>query len=350
MGRRNPSRSGKHCIVSSDEDQSGSEVKLHSGTSTPDRLRDLDAKVAKAIGKSKSKATRDAYEADFEDFTHWCKKENLIPMPAASIDVARYLSDLAFPDDDRKPLTVSTIQRRIASIGAAHKQRSYPNPCDNEGVREAMKGIRRHLGTKQRRKSGLSTAEIRAIVETIDGSELIGIRDRALLLLGFATALRRSELVALEVGDLERHPEGLVVWKRRSKTDQEGAGAAIEVAYGEHLITCPVRATRAWLDEAAIEDGPVFRSVDRHGNISEEALSSKSVAGIVKKHAQRLGHDPDDFAGHSLRRGFSTEAARNGAPERVIATTTHHTTVRGLKPYIEEADRFTDPPSRYLGL
>lgn len=167
---------------------------------------------------------------------------------------------------------------------------------------------------------------MRAVVGGLDSDRLIDVRDRALLLTGFATAMRRSELVALEVTDVENHAEGLLVHRRRSKTDQEGSGHRIEVPYGEHMDTCPVWAAyRTWIDEAGIDeagidDGPVFRAVNRHGTVSPAGLNDRTVARIVKKHADRIGRDPADFAGHSLRRGFSTEASRNGAPERTIAS------------------------------
>jgi site-specific recombinase XerD len=180
----------------------------------------------------------------------------------------------------------------------------------------------------------VTTADVRAIVGGPDGAVTIDVRDRALLLIRYATALRRSELVALDVEHLENHQAGLLVHIGRSKTDQEGRGHRIEVAYGEHLMTCPVRAYRMWIDVAGIDTGPVFRSISRAGTISPERLSDRRVARIIKRHVQRLGYDPDDFAGHSLRRGFATEAARALAPERTIARTTRHTSTIGLDPYI----------------
>ncbi|MGH1502956.1 MAG: site-specific integrase [Acidimicrobiales bacterium] len=214
-----------------------------------------------------------------------------------------------------------------------------------------MKGIHRQVGVAPRnRKAGLSTADVRAIVTSIDGTRPIDHRDRALILLGYATALRRSELVALTVEGIEDHPEGVIVHKRRSNTDQESSGERIEVAYGEHPYTCPVRAYRAWLDESLIGAGPIFRPINRHGTLADQALAAKAAAAVIKKHVARLGYDPGDYAGHSLRRGFSTQAARNGASERTIARTTHHTSTKGLQPYIEDAELFTDPASRYLGL
>lgn len=315
------------------------------------RLRELEAETIKAFHNSRATSTHAAYQSDFDDFTHWCRANQLSPLPADSRTVALYLTSLALPEDDRDPLAMATIQRRIASLGEAHKTVGFENPCIDPYVKQVVKGLRRKLGVAPKhRKDGLSTADIKAIIEHIDGDRPIDHRDKAILLLGFATALRRSELVALTTDDLEKHPEGLVVHKRRSKTDQEQEGKRIEVAYGEHPYTCPVRATRNWLAEADINHGPIFRAVNNRNQISDQALSDRSVARIIKKHVAKLGFDPNDFAGHSLRRGFATEATRNGANERTVAHTTHHTSTRGLEPYIEDAELFTDPPSRYLGL
>ncbi len=311
----------------------------------------LEAKIARAVQSSRAPATLRAYRTDWADFILWCETHGLGSMPAAPATVAGYVADLAEPADDRAPRAASTIQRRLAAIGEAHKLQGHPTPCVDPLVKQVVKGVRRQIGVAPtHRKAGLSTADITAIVTTLDGTRTIDIRDRALLLLGFATAMRRSELVALTTEDLENHPDGLIVHRRRSKTDQEAVGHRIEVVYGRHLLTCPVRAVRRWIDEASIDAGAVFRAVDRHGNIAEPALSDRAVANIIKRHAQRLGHDADDYAGHSLRRGFSTQASRNGAAERTISRTTGHTTTKGLQPYIEDAELFTDPPSNYLGL
>lgn len=318
---------------------------------SPERIAELEAKIALAVQRSRSESTMVAYRSDWRDFETWCAALALPCLPAAPGTVAAYLAELADPGDDRAPLAMSTIQRRVASIGEAHKSAGLLNPCADPLVKQVTKGIRRTIGVAPKnRKSGLSTADIRAIVNGLDGTRLIDLRDKAILLVGFATALRRSELVALDLDDVENHPEGMIVHKRRSKTDQEAAGRRIEVAYGEQIITCPVRAARTWIDEAGISAGPVFRAVNRHGQVGEDRLSDRSVANIVKKHVQRLGYESRDFAGHSLRRGFSTEASRNGASERTITATTHHASTKGLQPYIEEAEVFQDPPSRYLGL
>ena len=316
-----------------------------------ERLAELDAKVADAVRSSRAEATLRAYTSDVADFREFCRAVGLEWMPAEPATVAAYIAELAAPPDDRAPLAASTIRRRLAGIGEAHKHAGVPNPCMDPLVKQVLKGVRRQIGVAPKhRKTGLSTADVRAIIEGLDGTRMIDVRDKALLLVGFATALRRSELVALDVEDIENHPEGLLVWRRRSKTDQESRGHRIEVAYGDHVVTCPVRAYRTWLEEAQIAAGPVFRSVNRHGSIGERRLSDRSVADIIKRHVVRLGYDTAEYAGHSLRRGFATETARNGASERTIASTTGHTTTKGLQPYIADAEVMQDPPSRYLNL
>ena len=316
-----------------------------------ERLAQLESKIASAVQASRAESTLVAYRSDWAGFTKWCETNQLASLPATPATVAAYLVELGNPEDGHKPFAISTIQRRKAAISEAHTLAGHTNPCLDPLVKQVTKGLRRQLGiASTRRKSGLSTADVRAIVSGLDRSRLIDVRDQALLLIGFSTAMRRSELVALHVGDIEDHTKGLLVHRRKSKTDQEAAGHQIEVAYGKHPETCPVRAYRTWIEEAGIDDGPLFRSVNRHGTLSPTALSDRAVANIVKKHAARIGRDPNDFAGHSLRRGFSTEASRNGAPERTIASTTGHSSTKGLRPYIEDAETFTDPPSRYLGL
>ena len=165
---------------------------------------------------------------------------------------------------------------------------------------------------------------------------LKGVRDRALLLVGFAGAFRRSELVSLDVDDLDFTEEGLVVTLRRSKTDQEGEGRRVGVPFGSNPTTCPVRSMKAWLEASAITDGPVFRSVNRHGQLQAQRLTSQSVALVVKRYAEVCGLDRHAFAGHSLRAGFATVAARNGANERSIMNQTGHKSLTIVRRYIRE--------------
>jgi integrase len=185
---------------------------------------------------------------------------------------------------------------------------------------------------------------------TAMGERTIDIRDRAVLLDGFAGGFRRSELVGVDVEDIDEQPEGLAIDIRRSKRDQEAKGRTVAIVYGTDTMTCPVRALRTWLAIADITTGAVFRPVDRHGNVVDRRLTPQSVALVVKRHMGPLGYDLDDFAGHSLRRGMATTASRNGARDRTIMDTTGHASTATLSPYIDEAQRFNDPASGYLEL
>jgi integrase len=216
-------------------------------------------------------------------------------------------------------------------------------------VRNTLKGIKRTLGTATVQKAPALTADIRAMVDVTDAG-LIGLRDRALILLGFAGAFRRSELVALDVSDLTFNRDGLTVTLRRSKTDQEGQGRKIGIPYGSNPDTCPVRTLRAWLEETAVTGGPVFVSLNRHGQVQPDRLSPVDIARVVKKLARRAGLDPAKYAGHSLRAGHATSAAASGASERSIMNQTGHKSVQMLRRYIREGSLFRENSAGKLGL
>jgi len=316
---------------------------------SPERLAALEAKVAAAITRGRADATLRAYRSDWADFSTWCRTVGVAFLPAHPGTVASYVAELADPPDDRRAAAVSTITRRLAAIGEGHKVAGHPNPCTDQLVRETMKGIRRMLGVAPRQKKGVSTADVRAAVAPL-GSGLLDTRDRLILLLGFAGAMRRSELVGLDVDHVEEVDEGLLVHLGRSETDQEGRGRRVEVVYGSDAATCPVRAWRGWLATAGIAEGPVLRPVDRHGRLGAQRLSAQAVGMVVKRHMARLGYRSADFAGHSLRRGHATTASRNGASERTIMRTTGHTSTTTLRGYVEDGELFADPASRYLEL
>lgn len=230
--------------------------------------------------------------------------------------MAKYLAWLA-----KGGAKVSTLQRRLAAIAAAHKANGLESPTTAEGVRAVMRGIRRTVGTKPVRKAP-ATAEALELMLGALPDKLVGLRDRALLLVGFAAALRRSELVALHISDVEVHPRGLLLHIRRSKTDQEGKGHTIPVPNGRRLK--PAAALAAWLEAAGISEGPIFREVDRHGRVGAAALSGRSVARVVKRCAAAAGLDPEAFSGHSLRAGFVTSAlGDNVDPLKVMKITRH---------------------------
>ena len=177
-----------------------------------------------------------------------------------------------------------------------------------------------------------------------------GVGTGRLLLLGFAGALRRSEMVSLDVADVTEGADGLTLHLRRSKTDQEGAGRTIGIPYGSCLVTCPVRAWRVWLELSSITEGPAFRPVDRHDRIAATRLSGQAVALVLKRLASRAGFDPREVAGHSLRAGLATSAAAAGVPERVIAEQTGHKGTAMLRRYIREGSLFRENAASAVGL
>jgi integrase len=213
-----------------------------------------------------------------------------------------------------------------------------------------LRGIGRLHGVAQTGVDPVCVDELRAMVSALDDSTPAGLRDRALLVLGFAGAFRRSELVALEVADLAFGVEGLTVTIRRSKVDQEGEGEGVGLPYGSHAATCPVRTVRRWLDAAGIVEGPVFRSVDRHGNVGSQSMAGRSVALIVKRAAEGAGLDPARFSGHSLRAGLATSAAQAGKSERTIMRQGRWRSVTTARRYIRDADLYRDNAAAGIGL
>lgn len=269
----------------------------------------LSAEALDYAREATSVNTRRAYRAAWADFTTWCEANGRTALPAAPETVGTYLAARA------SSLRVSTLGLRLVAIGQAHRLAGHRIDVGHPAIRKTLQGIRAVHGSAPRKKDAAVATVIRDMADVL--SKLPGlraVRDRALLLVGFAAALRRSELVALNVQDLAFVSEGLVVTIRRAKTDQEGRGAEIGIPFGSSERTCPVLALRAWLNAASIEAGAVFRGVNRHGGLGAARLSDRDVARVVKACVEAAGYDPTTFAGHSLRSGFITTAARAGVP------------------------------------
>lgn len=293
---------------------------------------------------SKAPATRRAYATDWRDFEEWCRSKGLPSLPAAPETVALYLADIAAT---HRPATLS---RRMAAIAAAHKACGYESPVSmrHGAVASVWHGIRRTHSVARSAKNPVLVEDLRGMVRKLRPG-IIGTRDRALLLVGFAGAFRRSELVALDSADLQFTSDGLVVTLRRSKTDQEGEGRKVGIPYGSNPDTCPVRSMKAWLEAAAIESGPAFRSVTRHGKVGSR-MSGYAVALVVKRYAGELGLEPRDYSGHSLRAGLATSAAIAGASERAIMNQTGHRSAAMVRRYIRDGNLFRENAAAKVGL
>lgn len=293
--------------------------------------------------RSKAESTLRGYRSDWRDFCAWCEAHVVCPLPASPDAVASYIAERA------GRLKVGSIQRRLNAISEAHKAMDLDSPTHSAMVANTMKGIRRTLGMARDQKAPALTNDIRAMVDAA-GEAVIGLRDRALVLLGFAGAFRRSELVGLDIADCAFGKDGLTVTLRRSKTDQDGAGRKIGIPYGSNPDTCPVRALQAWIEQAGITEGPLFRSITRHGRVLAKRLAPIDVARMVKKLALRAGLDPAKYAGHSLRAGHATSAAIAGASERSIMNQTGHRSVQMVRRYIREGSLFRENSAGKLGL
>ena len=300
-------------------------------------------RVQQFIRASKSESTVRGYRADWRHFCGWCEGHGPCPLPAVPEAVASYIAECA------GRLKVGSIQRRLNAVTEAHKAVGLESPTHSPIVANTMKGSRRTLGTAPTQKAPAVTADIRAMLEATDEGA-IGSRDRALILLGFAGAFRRSELVALDAEDCAFGKDGLTVLLRRSKTDQEGQGRKVGIPYGSNPETCPVRVLQAWMEEAAISVGPLFRSLNRHGQVQAGRLSGLDVARVVKKLANRAGLDAAKYAGHSLRSGHATSAAIAGASERSIMRQTGHRSVQMVRRYIRDGNLFRENSAGKLGL
>jgi len=278
-------------------------------------------KVQRYVEASAARNTHKAYNSELKLFLEWggC-------IPADADLVTEYIADHG------ESHAAATIERWLAAISKAHISRNLPTPTTAPIVNATMKGIRRIHGVKQKQAAAITEDELVKLISNL-GDSAKDLRDKALLLVGFAGAFRRSELVGIDVEDLGWKPEGLVVRVGKSKTDQEGEGREVFLAStNDH--GCAVVALREWLDHTGIDGGPVFRSVSRYGRAQAKRLSSEAVAVIIKKLAKNVGLDPKQFSGHSLRAGYVTDAARRGQPTWQIKKQTGHNSYTMLQRYI----------------
>jgi integrase len=291
---------------------------------------DVDERVRLLVQAATSTNTRRAYRSDLAHFL-----TNGGGLPATASQVTAYLARYS----DR--LAVSTLARRLVAVGRAHTSLDLRNPCQAELVRLTLRGIRRTYGRPQRQASALTKEEVNSIVAPL-GASGRDLRDRALLLVGFHGAFRRSELVAVDCNSIAWSCDGVVVTIPKSKTDQERRGRDVAIPRGCGS-NCPVSALEGWIESFGIVEGPVFRRIDRTGTISTVGLSGDAVSVILKRRLKEVGRDPSSYSGHSLRAGFVTEAVNSGIPSWKIRRQTGHASDAMLDRYIRQVEAFSDP-------
>ena len=288
-------------------------------------IKSLELETLKNLKNSKSHNTLRAYESDYKDFSVFCLKNNFSSMPADPKIISLYLTHLS------QTSKFSTLKRRIASISVIHKLKDHYIDTKHPVIRENLLGIKRLKGSYQKAKKPILINDLKQIIDVIQTlkiREIRKVRDKALILIGFAGGFRRSELVALENDDIEFVREGVKIFVKRSKTDQSGEGMTKAIPSFDSTLYCPVLHLQDWMAKGKSENKKIF------------PISDKSVALIIKKYANLAGLDGNKYAGHSLRSGFATSTAEAGAEERNIMSMTGHKTTQMVRRYIQEANLF----------
>jgi integrase len=291
-------------------------------------------------------ATLRAYKADLANFKAWCIERKLNPMPSTAEVVGAYLADAG------RGYALSTLRRRVAAIARAHRIAKQPLDTRHPAIRETLRGIARIHGEPPRRSAAITTTEIKRLLR-VCGNDMAGRRDQALFLICFAGALRRSELVGLDVAHINPTEDGVRLLITRSKTDKEGAGAEVGLSRGRSADTCPVTALERWLDMADIATGPIFRKVDRWGKVHSGRLDPDAVRQILKKRALEAkitGTIWEPITPHGMRAGFVTTAYKNGVPDEEIMGHTRHRSLATMRGYIRRSKLNTSSPAGKLGL
>ena len=322
----------------------------------PTKPRGEDAptpRAAMALAKSKAyqdaadaPATLKAYATDWANFNAWCSKHGFIPMPATPEVVGAFLAAAG------EGYALPTLRRRVAAIARACRIAGHPLDTKAPAIRETLRGIGRTHGNPPRRSAAITIADLRKLVRAC-GTTLAGARDRALFLLGFAGALRRSELVGMNFADLSWTEDGLVLLITRSKTDAEGAGARIGISRGKAVETCPVTALHDWLTKSGIVDGPVFRKVNRGGAVEQGRLTAGAVRQVLVKRASQAAITntwAEPVSPHGLRAGFVTAAYCNGVPDEEIMGHSRHRSLTSMRTYVRRAKLGGAGPSSKVGL
>ena len=290
------------------------------------------------LRSSKASNTVRAYKSDFNDFGLFCAKNGFKSLPSEPKFVSLYLTHLSTKD-----IKISTLKRRLVSIGMVHKLKGHYLDTKHPVIIENIMGIKRRKGSIQNGKKPLLINSLKLIIKVINEQKkekIKKLRDKSIILIGFSGGFRRNEIVSLNYEDLEFVSEGLKIAIRRSKTDQFGEGSIKALPYFDNSEYCPVITLKQWLEVSKINSGPVFRRFSKGSKLLEHRLTDQTVALLIKEYLNLAGIDSNNYSGHSLRSGFATIAAESGAEERSIMAMTGHKTTQMVRRYIHEANLF----------
>ena len=301
-------------------------------------IKALQEETLLNLKSSKANNTVRAYKSDFNDFGIFCSQNGFNSLPSEPKIVSLYLTHLSTKDSK-----MSTLKRRLVSIGVVHKLKGHYLDTKHPSIIENIMGIKRRKGSIQKGKKPILISNLKDLINAIDQQdkeEIKKSRDRSIILIGFSGGFRRNEIVSLDCEDLDFVPEGLKINIKRSKTDQFGEGFTKALPYFDSSQYCPVVSLKKWIEISKINSGPVFRRFVKGSKLSENRLTDQTVALLIKEYVNLTGIDSKNYSGHSLRSGFATSAAESGAEERSIMAMTGHKSTEMVRRYIKEANLF----------
>ena len=301
-------------------------------------IKKLQEETLLNLQSSKANNTIRAYKSDFKDFGLFCAQNGFKALPSEPKIVSLYLTYLTTKDNK-----MSTLKRRLVSIGVIHKLKGHYLDTKHPSIIENIMGIKRRKGSIQKGKKPILINDLKIIIDVIDQQnreEIKKLRDRSIILIGFSGGFRRNEIVSLDYDDLDFVPEGLKINIKRSKTDQFGEGSKKALPYFDNSQYCPVVSLKNWIDITKINSGSLFRRFSKGSRLTEKRLTDQTVALLIKEYLQLAGIDSKNYSGHSLRSGFATSAAEAGAEERSIMAMTGHKSTEMVRRYIKEANLF----------
>ena len=301
-------------------------------------IKALQEETLLNLQSSKATNTVRAYKSDFNDFGLFCAQNGFKSLPSEPKIVSLYLTYLSTKD-----AKMSTLKRRLVSIGVIHKLKGHYLDTKHPSIIENVMGIKRRKGSFQKGKKPILINNLKIIIDVIDQQnreEIKKLRDRSIILIGFSGGFRRNEIVSLDYDDLDFVSEGVKINIKRSKTDQFGEGSKKALPYFDSSKYCPVVSLKKWIDKTNINSGSLFRRFSKGSRLTEKRLTDQTVALLIKEYLQLAGIDSKNYSGHSLRSGFATSAAESGAEERSIMAMTGHKSTEMVRRYIKEANLF----------